>query len=86
VAGKRSVVDGPFTETTELIGGFCIIDVAALDEAISRARRRPVGLDSANLLEIKRLTDLEDVPPDLHALSAKVAPAWTASVTKPRRP
>lgn len=83
--GKRTVVDGPFTETKELIGGFYIIEVASLDEAISWALRCPVGLDSANLLEIKALTDLEDIPPDLYALSAKVAPAWTASVTKPRR-
>ena len=82
--GKRTVVDGPFTETKELIGGFYIIEVGSLDEAISWALRCPVGLDSANLLEIKPLTDLEDIPPDLYALSAKVAPAWTASVTKPR--
>jgi hypothetical protein len=83
--GKRTVLDGPFAETKELIGGFYIIEVGSLDEAISWALRCPVGLDSANLLEIKPLTDLVDIPPDLHALSAKVAPAWTASVTKPRR-
>src|SRR4029078_7798864 len=83
--GKRTVLDGPFTETKELVGGFYIIDVASLDEAISWALPCTVGLDSANLLEIKALTDLEDIPPDLYALSAKVAPAWTASVTKPRR-
>jgi len=83
--GKRVVVDGPFTETKELIGGFYIIDVGSLDDAISWALRCPVGLHAANLLEIMPLTDLEDIPRDLHDLSAKVAPAWTASVTKPRR-
>jgi hypothetical protein len=83
--GKRRVVDGPFTETKELIGGFYIIDVGSLDEAISWALRCPVGFDAANLLEIRPLTDLEDIPRELHELSAKVAPAWTASVTKPRR-
>jgi hypothetical protein len=83
--GKRVVVDGPFTETKELIGGFYIIDVGSLDEAISWALRCPVGLHAANLLEIMPLTDLADIPRDLHDLSAKVAPAWTASVTKPRR-
>jgi len=83
--GKRTVLDGPFAETKELIGGFYIIEVGSLDEAISWALRCPVGLDSANQLQIMPLTDLVDIPPDLHALSAKVAPAWTASVTKPRR-
>jgi hypothetical protein len=83
--GKRTVLDGPFAETKELIGGFYIIDVGSLDEAISWALRCPVGLGAANLLEIMPLTDLEDIPRDLHELSAKVAPAWTASVTKPSR-
>jgi hypothetical protein len=84
-AGKRTVVDGPFTETKELIGGFYIIEVGSLDEAISWALRCPVGLASANLLEISPLTDLDDIPRELRELSAKVAPAWTTSVTKPRR-
>jgi len=85
VGGKRTVIDGPFTETKELIGGFYIIDVGSLDEAISWALRCPVGFHAANLLEIRPLTDLEDIPRELHELSAKAAPAWTASVTKPRR-
>jgi hypothetical protein len=85
VAGKRTVLDGPFAESKELVGGFYIIDVGSLDEAISWALRCPVGLESANLLQIMPLTELEDIPSDLHQLSAKVAPAWTASVTKPRR-
>lgn len=82
--GKRTVLDGPFTETKELIGGFYIVDVGSLDEAISWALRCPVGFESANLLEIRPLTDLEDIPRELYELSAKVAPAWTASVTKPK--
>ena len=87
VGGKRTVLDGPFTETKELIGGFYLVDVGSLDEAISWALRCPVGLDSANLLEIRPLTDLEDIPAELRELSARIAPTWTASVTggdKPR--
>ena len=38
-SGKRSVLDGPFTETKELVGGFYIVDVGSLDEAISWALR-----------------------------------------------
>jgi hypothetical protein len=37
--GKRQVIDGPFTETKELIGGFAIFEVASKDEAMSLAQR-----------------------------------------------
>jgi hypothetical protein len=40
--GTASLHDGPFAETHEELGGFYIIDVASLDEAISWARRIPV--------------------------------------------
>jgi hypothetical protein len=33
-AGKRRVIDGPFTETKELIAGFCLIEVASREEAV----------------------------------------------------
>jgi hypothetical protein len=37
--GKRQVIDGPFTETKELLGGFAIFEVASRDEAMSLAQR-----------------------------------------------
>jgi hypothetical protein len=37
--GKRSVIDGPFAETKELIGGFAIVDVGSKQEAIELAER-----------------------------------------------
>ncbi|MEV8373725.1 YciI family protein [Kribbella sp. NPDC056861] len=37
--GKRRVVDGPFAETKELIGGYCLIQVASKEEAIEWASR-----------------------------------------------
>jgi hypothetical protein len=83
-SGKRTVLDGPFAETKELVGGFYIVDVGSLDEAISWALRCPVGLGTDNVLEIRPLTEMTDIPPALLELSARVAPAWTASVTKPR--
>jgi len=79
--GKRAVLDGPFAETKELVGGFYIVDVKSLDEAISWALRCPVGLGTDNVLEIRPLTEMTDIPPALLELSRKVAPAWTASVT-----
>ncbi|WP_426624987.1 YciI family protein [Leifsonia sp. McL0607] len=41
--GKRYVTDGPFTETTEVICGFDILDVDDLDEAIDIASRHPMA-------------------------------------------
>jgi hypothetical protein len=39
--GKRLVTDGPFAETTEQLGGYYVLDVADLDEAIAIASRLP---------------------------------------------
>jgi hypothetical protein len=39
--GKRTVTDGPFAETREVLGGFYIIDVKDLNEAINVAARHP---------------------------------------------
>ncbi|MCB9874205.1 MAG: YciI family protein [Planctomycetaceae bacterium] len=39
--GKRQITDGPFAETTEQLGGYYIIDVDNLDEAIAIAERIP---------------------------------------------
>ena len=39
--GKRQITDGPFAETTEQLGGYYIIDVENLDDAIAIASRLP---------------------------------------------
>jgi hypothetical protein len=49
--GKRAVVDGPFAESKELVGGFYIVEVKSLDEAISWALRCPTGLGFDDVLE-----------------------------------
>ncbi len=41
--GKPMVVDGPFIEAKEVIGGFAVVDVADLDEALAIAREWPGG-------------------------------------------
>lgn len=41
--GQLSVIDGPFVETKEQIGGFDVIDCAGLDEAIEIASKHPVA-------------------------------------------
>ena len=42
-AGEAMLTDGPFAETTEYLGGFLVIDVADLDEALDVARRCPAA-------------------------------------------
>ena len=78
-SGKRKVVDGPFTETKELVGGFYVIDVPSLEEAKRWALRCPTGLGSDDILEIRQLTGAEDIPPELLELTKKVAPTWAAT-------
>ena len=59
--GKKSVVDGPFTETKELIAGFWLWKVKSMEEALEWARRCPdpmPGEESA--LEIRPVFEAED--------------------------
>jgi|SRR6185369_6070568 len=79
---KRKVVDGPFAESKELVGGFYVIEVPSLEEAKAWALRCPVGMASADVLEIRQLTGTDDIPQPYRDLAASVAPKWMASVTK----
>jgi hypothetical protein len=56
-----TVVDGPFTETKELVAGFTILKVKSLDEAIEVVKRMPnVSPNGKAEVEIRKLMDLED--------------------------
>ncbi len=79
---KRKVVDGPFAESKELVGGFYVIEVPSLEEAKAWALRCPVGMASADVLEIRQLTGTDDIPQPYRDLAASVAPKWMASVTR----
>lgn len=82
--GKRYVVDGPFAESKELVGGFYIIEVASLDEAIAWALRAPSGLGTDDILEVRQLTGSDDLPADLLQLIEEAAPTWSADIWKSR--
>jgi hypothetical protein len=82
--GKRAVVDGPFAESKELIGGFYIVDVNTREEAIEWALRCPTGLGFDDVLEIRALTGESDIPPNLFELARSAAPTWIASFGKSR--
>jgi hypothetical protein len=55
-AGELHVTDGPFTETKEQLGGFCLIDVDSLDDALGWAKKVP--LRPGSLLEVRAVKDL----------------------------
>lgn len=58
---ERTVIDGPFTETKELIAGFSIIQVKSLDEAIEWVKRAPnLSPNGEAEVEIRKVMDLED--------------------------
>ena len=58
---KRTVIDGPFTETKELVAGFTIIQVKSLEEAIEWVKRAPnVSPNGEAEVEIRKLMDVED--------------------------
>ena len=80
--GKRNVVDGPFAESKELVGGFYLIEVKSKEEAIEWALRCPVGLGIDDVLTIHQMTELSDVPPRLREIIAEVAPTWSASFSR----
>src|SRR3954465_5105846 len=58
--GKRTVVDGPFAETKELVAGFWIWKVKSMEEAVEWARRCPNPHVGDSELEIRPLFEEED--------------------------
>jgi hypothetical protein len=61
--GKRTVTDGPFTETKELMAGFTMIQVKSKEEAIEWVKRWPLE-DGDVELEIRQLFEAEDFDPE----------------------
>jgi hypothetical protein len=57
---KRTVVDGPFTETKELIAGFWLIQVKSIEEAIEWVKRVPNPTGAEGEIEVRRVFEAED--------------------------
>jgi uncharacterized protein YbaA (DUF1428 family) len=70
--GKPTVVDGPFVETKEVLGGYWVIRVKSKEEAIEWAKRCP-GSENETI-EIRQVQELEDFPADVQ----KAAEGFTA--------
>jgi hypothetical protein len=59
-----SMIDGPFTETKELVAGFCMIETASWDEALEWARRF-AAVEGDGETEIRPLYEVTDFPPEV---------------------
>jgi len=62
--GRKTIVDGPFTETKELVSGYWIWQVKSIDEAIAWVRRCPDPMPGEESeIEIRPLYEMEDFAP-----------------------
>ena len=63
--GKRTVIDGPFTEAKELVAGYTLIQVKSKEEAMEWARRypNPAADGKEGEIEVRQLFELDDLPP-----------------------
>lgn len=66
--GKPRVVDGPFAEAREVLGGFWMINVASREEAIEWASRCP-GSEN-EVIEVRQVQEMSDFPPDVQQAAA----------------
>lgn len=69
--GKPRVVDGPFPQAKEMLGGYWMIDVASREVAIEWAKRCPASPNE--IIEVRRVQEFEDCPPELQAAAGAEA-------------
>jgi hypothetical protein len=62
---KRTVIDGPFTETKELIAGYWLWQVRSMEEAVEWVKRCPNPHEGESEIEIRQVFEVEDFAPEL---------------------
>ena len=62
---KRTVIDGPFAETKELIAGFWLLQVKSKEEAIEWIKRSPAPFEGESEIEIRQVFEASDFPADI---------------------
>jgi hypothetical protein len=62
---KRTVMDGPFTETKELIAGYWLWQVRSMEEAVEWVKRCPNPHEGESEIEIRQVFELADFGPEL---------------------
>ncbi|HLZ26760.1 MAG TPA: YciI family protein [Chloroflexota bacterium] len=74
---QRTVIDGPFTETKELVAGFWLWQVKSMDEAIEWVKRCPNPMESDSEIEVRQVFEADDFgeafTPELRAQEQRVA-------------
>ena len=78
--GKPNVVDGPFTESKEVLGGYWLIQANSRKEAIEWAKRVPAA--EGDVVEVRQVVETEDWPEDVR--KAADSPVVKSSLAKHR--
>jgi hypothetical protein len=89
-AGKRTVVDGPFAETKELVAGFWLWQCESMDEAVEWVRRCPDPMPGEESeIEIRQIFEAEDFgaeyTPELRAQEERQRAASAKLVQRDKR-
>ncbi|WP_397451964.1 YciI family protein [Pseudomonas sp. NA-150] len=66
--GQPRVIDAPFTEANEALGGYWMIKVNSREEAIEWAKRCPAG--DNEIIEVRQVQEFEDFPADVQEAAA----------------
>lgn len=84
---QRTVTDGPFPQTNELVAGFWLWQVKSMDEAVEWVRRCPNPMEGESEIEIRPLFEVEDfgaeLTPELRAQEERLR-AEVEGANKPR--
>jgi hypothetical protein len=66
--GKPRVIDGPFIEAKEVVGGYWMIQVKSKEEAVEWASRCPMA--DNEVIEVRQVREMADFPPDVKEAAA----------------
>lgn len=78
---KPMVVDGPFAEAKEVLGGFWIVDVPSRAAAVEWATRCPGGENE--VIEVRQIQEIGDYPADVQAVAAEFVSMQTVKKAAP---
>jgi hypothetical protein len=66
--GRRQVIDGPFSEAKELVGGYWLIQVKSKEEAVQWASRCPI--EEGEMIELRQVFEMSEFGSDVAAAEA----------------
>jgi hypothetical protein len=85
---RRSVIDGPFAETKELVAGFWLWQVKSMEEAVDWVRRCPNPMEGESEIEIRPVFDADDfgaeLTPELRAQEERLRAQTEGAAKQPR--